>query len=316
LPSRGGAVVSPVLDFVVVGAQKGGTTTLFEHLRRHPDLCLPADKEAPFFNRPELFSRGVDHLFDTYFPHPLPVGKLLGTVTPQYMCIAGCADRLASAFPSARLVAILRDPVDRAYSHYRMAVRRGMEERSFDDAIAAMLADDGAVEAARASKALAETYVAWGEYGRTLSDYRDRFPAEQLLVALTDDLERDPAGVMAAIHGFLGVPVLLPEGLGERYHVGSSQRRFPTLQRRLRRSPVGALWRRLPQGTRSRAFMRFELWNVRRDPPQGNDIEEPEGAGSGAPWTAETERRMRAHFAADERALAERYGIELPWRTV
>jgi hypothetical protein len=312
--SRGGAVVSPALDFVVIGAQKGGTTTLFEHLRRHPDLCLPADKEAPFFNRPELFSRGVDHLFGTYFPHPLPEGKLLGTVTPQYMCIAGCAERLASAFPSARLMAILRDPVDRAYSHYRMAVRRGMEERSFNDAIAAMLADDRAIDAARTSKALADTYVAWGEYGRVLSDYRDRFPAEQLLVTYTDDLEQDPAGVIAAMHGFLGVPVLLPEGVGDRYHVGTSRRRFPTLQRRLRSSPAGSLWRRLPQGTRSRAFMRFELWNVRRGAPPGRDIEQPDDDGRGAPCTAETERRLRAHFAADQRALAERYGIELPWQ--
>src|SRR5258708_17251903 len=70
---------TPALDFVVIGAQKGGTTTLFEHLRRHPHLCLPADKEAPFFNRPELFSRGVEHLFTTYFPQPLPSGRLLGT---------------------------------------------------------------------------------------------------------------------------------------------------------------------------------------------------------------------------------------------
>jgi hypothetical protein len=307
--------VSPALDFVVIGAQKGGTTTLFEHLRRHPDLCLPADKEAPFFNRPELFSRGVDHLFSTYFPRPLPTGKLLGTVTPQYMCIAGCAERLASAFPSARLVAILRDPVDRAYSHYRMAVRRGMEERSFDDAIAAMLADDAAADAARVSTALAETYVAWGEYGRVLCDYRDRFPAERLLVVFTDDLERDPGRVLTAIHGFLGVPVLLPEGLGERYHVGSSQRRLPGLQKWLRHSPVGSLWRRLPQGTRSRLFMRFELWNVRRDAPPPTDVEQPDGAAPAAPWTPETERRLRTHFAGDEHRLADRYGIELPWQT-
>src|SRR5712691_8988709 len=106
------------LDFVVIGAQKGGTTTLFEHLRGHPELCLPADKEAPFFNRPELYSHGVEHLFSTYFPQPLPTDRLLGTVTPQYMCIAGCAQRLAVAFPECRLVVILRDPVERAYSHY------------------------------------------------------------------------------------------------------------------------------------------------------------------------------------------------------
>src|SRR5581483_3185932 len=107
-----------------------------------------------------------DALFRTYFPQPLPAGRLLGTVTPQYMCIAGCAQRLADAFPRARLVAILRDPVPRAYSHYRMAVRRGQEERSFDDAVAAMLAGPDAIAGARASTALSETYVAWGEYGR------------------------------------------------------------------------------------------------------------------------------------------------------
>jgi hypothetical protein len=297
---------TPVLDFVVIGAQKGGTTTLFEHLRRHPDLCLPADKEAPFFNRPELYSRGAEHLFSTYFPQPLPEGRLLGTVTPQYMCIAGCAARLADAFPDCRLIALLRDPVDRAYSHYRMAARRGQDERTFDDAITAMLAPE-ALAAARTSTALAETYVAWGEYGRVLGDYLERFDRERLLIVYTDDLERDPAAVIGSICEFLGVPVVLPQGLGERYHVGGSQRRFPNVQRRLRRSPVGWAWRRLPQRTRSRMFIRFDHWNVRRDP-------EAAGAAPGARWSPETETRLRDHFARDEADLAARHGVELPWR--
>src|SRR5450755_2650628 len=184
---------APVLDFVVIGAQKGGTTTLFEHLRGHPELCLPADKEAPFFNRPELYSKGVGQLFSTYFPRPLPTGRLLGTVTPQYMCIAGCAERLADAFPACALVALLRDPVDRAYSHYRMAQRRGQETRTFDDAIAAMLSGPDALAAARASTALGGTYVAWGEYGRVLGEYLERFERERVLITYTSDLERDPA---------------------------------------------------------------------------------------------------------------------------
>jgi hypothetical protein len=296
------------LDFVVIGAQKGGTTTLFEHLRHHPRLCLPADKEAPFFNRPELYTRGVDQLFTTYFPQPLPTDRLLGTVTPQYMCIAGCADRLADAFPDARLVAILRDPVERAFSHYRMAVRRGQETRSFDDAIAAMLAGPEALEVARASSGLGETYVAWSEYGRVLDTYLARFGREQVLVTYTSDLERDPAAVIGAVCGFLAVPVVLPDGLGERFHVGGSRRRFPNVQRRLRRSPIGWAWKRLPQGTRSRLFIRFDHWNVRRDAPAG------EAGGQGARWSAATEARLRDHFAADEDALALRRGLALPWR--
>ncbi len=301
---------SPVLDFVVIGAQKGGTTTLFEHLRGHPALCLPADKEAPFFNRPELYSQGVERLFSTYFPQPLPEGRLVGTVTPQYMCIAGCAPRLADAFPACRLVAVLRDPVERAYSHYRMAVRRGQETRSFDDAIAAMLSGPEALATARTSTALGETYVAWGEYGRVLGAYLERFEPDQLLITYTSDLERDPAHVITSILEFLGVAVVLPEGLGERFHVGGSRRRFPNVQRRLRRSPVGWLWKRVPQGTRSRLFIRFDHWNVRRDPNGGADA----GAVAAPRWSAETERRLREHFASDEAELANRRGIELPWR--
>jgi len=298
--------VKPALDFVVIGAQKGGTTTLFELLRQHPELCLPADKEAPFFNRPELYSPGVDDLFSTYFPQPLPAGKLLGTVTPQYMCIAGCAGRLAEAFPYCRLIAVLRDPVDRAYSHYRMATRRGQETRSFDDAIADMLASPEAIARARESVALGETYVAWGEYGRVLGDYLDRFERDHLLVVYTSDLERDPAGVLRSIFEFLDVAVALPERLDERHHVGGSRRRFPNVQRRLRRSPVGWLWKRLPQRTRSRAFIRFDHWNVRQDPDAG-------AVGDAPRWSPVTEARLRDHYGADEAGLAGRFGLELPW---
>jgi hypothetical protein len=299
---------TPALDFVVIGAQKGGTTTLFEHLRRHPDLCLPADKEAPFFNRPELYSRGVEHLFTTYFPQPLPEGRLLGTVTPQYMCIDGCATRLGDAFPDCRLVAILRDPVDRAYSHYQMAVRRGLETRSFDDAITAMLAGPEAIASARSATGLGETYVAWGEYGRVLDEYLDRFGRDRLHVTYTAELEHDPAAVLTSVCEFLGVAIVLPEGLGERHHVGGSQRRFPNVQRRLRRSPIGWAWNRLPQGTRSRLFIRFDHWNVRRgSAPAGADADGPR-------WSVATETRLRAHYAADEGLLAARWGLELPWR--
>jgi hypothetical protein len=302
------ALASPAkraLDFVVIGAQKSGTTTLFEHLRQHADLCLPADKEAPFFNRPELYSRGVDSLFTTYFPQPLPVGRLLGTVTPQYMCIAGCAGRLADAFPECRLITLLRDPIERAYSHYRMAARRGREQRSFDDAIADMLAGPEALAAGRVSSALGETYVAWSEYGRMIGDYLELFERDRLLVTYTADLEADPRGVLSSIYEFLDVPVVLPDRLSERFHVGGLQRRFPNVQRRLRRSPVGWVWRRLPQRTRSRAFIRFDHWNVRR---------EPEHFAVGVPpWSPDSASRLRAHFGADEAALASRFGVVLPW---
>ena len=225
------------------------------------------------------------------------------------MCISGCAGRLADAFPATRLIAVLRDPVERAYSHYRMAVRRGQETRSFDDAIAEMLATPAALAAGRESTALGETYVAWGEYGRIFTDYLERFERAQLLVTFTSELEHDPAGVLRSIFGFLEVPVVLPDGLGERYHVGGSQRRFPNVQRRLRRSPVGWVWRRLPQRTRSRAFIRFDHWNVRRESDDVVGTDE----GGASRWSPDTETQLRDHYRLDEDGLASRSDIVLPW---
>jgi hypothetical protein len=80
------------------------------------------------------------------------------------------------------------------------------------------------------------------------------------------------------------------------------------VQRRLRRSPIGWAWNRLPQGTRSRLFIRFDHWNVRRgSAPAGADADGPR-------WSVATETRLRAHYAADEGLLAARWGLELPWR--
>jgi hypothetical protein len=103
------------------------------------------------------------------------------------------------------------------------------------------------------------------------------------------------------------VTMALPDRLDERHHVGGSRRRFPNVQRRLRRSPVGWLWKRLPQRTRSRAFIRFDHWNVRKD------ADDRAGA-RGARWSSETEARLLDHYGADEAVLARRFDLELPWR--
>jgi hypothetical protein len=113
-----------------------------------------------------------------------------------------------------------------------------------------------------------------------------------------------------SVSEFLGVAIVLPPDLGERFHVGGSERRMPNVQRRLRRSPVGWIWKHVPQGTRSRLFIRFEHWNVRRNREGPGVADAPEAAR----WSAETERRLREHFARDEAQFAQRYGVDLPWR--
>jgi hypothetical protein len=115
-------------DFVVIGAAKSGTTALYHQLRHHHGLYLPPSKEAPFFTKDDVYRRGWEaHLAEPFTAAPPDL--LWGTVTPRYRDL-GIPARMHEAMPDARLIALLREPVARVYSKYRLLVRRGRERRS------------------------------------------------------------------------------------------------------------------------------------------------------------------------------------------
>ena len=125
------------LDFLIVGAQKCATTTLFEQLRTHPDIMMPLEKEVPFFTGENVTGEDWTTFAKRYFE--APDGRLWGKVTPQYLCDTDVAGRIASMMPDTKLVVILRDPIERSWSHYRMDVRRGTEQRPFADVVRDLL---------------------------------------------------------------------------------------------------------------------------------------------------------------------------------
>ncbi len=290
------------LDFVVIGAQKAGTTTLFEHLRTHPCLAIPSSKEASFFNRPELYSRGPEHLISTFFP--LDTGdRLLGTVTPDYMCDPGVAPRIADAFPQAKIIAILRDPVERAFSHYRMSVRRGFEDRSFDVAIREQLKPEALTES-REQGDDTNSYVVRGEYARILAEYLESFPPEQIQVVFTRDLQENPMDLVRSVQEFLGVNIVAPPKLGEHFLVGSSHGRLPNFTSRLERTPIKRLWHLIPRRHRDLIFHRFDNWNIKPE----TELAAPES------WSAGTEDNLRAVYEPDAELLRQYLGLQvLPW---
>ena len=169
------------LDFVVIGAQKSGTTSLCEYLRDHPQIALPAGKEAPFFSRDAVFGRGWQDYLSRWFSAADPAQRW-GTVTPDYMVggvlepdvARGAADamydewtipaRIRDRVQGARLVALLRDPVERAVSHHAMLALNGLEARSFESAIDELLRPDALAEA-RKRPAEATGCVVWGDTG-------------------------------------------------------------------------------------------------------------------------------------------------------
>jgi hypothetical protein len=339
------------LDFIVIGAQKAGTTSLFHYLRAHPEVALPADKEAPFFSHDTMY---YTHGWAAYmrnlarYPAMSDPQRKWGTVTPHYM-VGGVyqsnADATARAaydehtvpsrihehLPNVRLIAILRDPVERAVSHHRMAVTSGLERRSFDDAIDQLLQPEMLDHARRYPDELTG-YIAWGEYGRILAGYFDLFPRDQILAVFTDDLERAPAELMRSIQRFIGVTAdLLPENLQRRYRVGAFERGFswsnpsswvtPSspfspqgLARALRRnSTTRAMWRAMPgsgQRRLRRPYQRLARRVAMRN--RGSSADQLRANAQPSPATL---ARLRAHYAQDASQLGVLLGSVPPWGT-
>ncbi len=296
------------LDFLIIGAQKCATTTLFEHLREHPRIDLPLEKEVPFFNGEDTSDAAWERFSSSQFG--AADGRLRGKVTPQYMCDLNAAQAMHARLPGLKLVAILRDPVERTWSHYRMGLRRQTETRDFDEAVSQLLRA-GSLARGRSTPAPAhqqgyesesDFYVTWSEYGRILQHYARLFGRERILVLYTEDLERDPAGTLDRLLRFLGLPEgYRPSGLGKVVHKGGTGNRIPHgLRRWLRqRRALYALWQLVPRERQGRLRFLYEQWNTVDTEPSAP----PEQA----------REALRRHFAADLQLLSRLVDEPPPW---
>jgi len=199
----------PLPDFLVLGAQKAGTTALYAYLRWHPAITGPSWKEVSFFDR--HWWRG-----ESWYRGQFPLrsgGRLVGEASPSYLFHPLAPQRVHALVPGARLIAVLRNPVDRAYSHYQHEVSLGREPLSFEAALAAeeertrgeverLVADPRAFSAAWWD----HTYVARGMYAEQLARWLAVFPPEQLLVMRSEDLGEHPDTTYREILSFLGAP--------------------------------------------------------------------------------------------------------------
>lgn len=317
------------LDFIVIGAQKAGTTSLFEYLQRHPELSLPAAKEVPYFSHDANYGRNWQEYLRKAFPFEDPQCKW-GTVTPHYMVggiydVAAMLDRadacdertvplrIHARLPDVRLIAILRDPVDRARSHHAMTVMNGWDRRNFPQAARELLSPD-ALALARRRPTETTGYVVWGEYGRILAAYFDVFAREQLLVLFTSDLERDAAGTMRRIYEFLAVDAsFVPDNLGTMYRRTGATRRIRWLDLNAIQAAVSenrlahALWHSIPERSRRRIDRRFDHLNYR------TDLWNRRRRTATAPLDDAIERALRAHYRQDAERLSELLGVIPPW---
>jgi len=194
-------------DFVIIGTQKAATTSLMRYLKEHPDVVTePGVGEVHFFDN--HWDRG-EQFYRSFFPTQAHIDRqhartsrvtLTGEKTPYYMMHPLVPERARQTIPGARLIAILRNPVDRAAAQHRMNFNAGVEELGLLDAIAA--------EPERVDGALARiadgshhgvggpaqiySYVARSRYAEQLDRWLEHFPREQLLLIRSEDLGADP----------------------------------------------------------------------------------------------------------------------------
>jgi Sulfotransferase domain len=199
----------PLPDFLVLGAQKAGTTALYEYLRRHPQMTGPSWKEVSFFDR--HWARG-ESWYRGNFPNLARTrGKLVGEASPSYVFHPLAPQRVQEVVPEARLIVLVRNPVDRALSQYNHEVALGREPLPFEEALEAEEERLGGEQERMAADPRyfsrewwSHTYKARGRYADQLERWLPVFPREQLLVLPTDDLGSDPAQAHAQVLEFLG----------------------------------------------------------------------------------------------------------------
>jgi hypothetical protein len=295
-------------NFLVLGAAKAGTNALFHYLRQHPQVYMSPWKEPKFFafeSREELTFRAAngreapvnatvildraeyEQLFDGAMDE-----SALGEASPQYLYAEKAPARIKRFVPEMRLIAVLRNPVGRAFSSYQHLVRDGLEPLDFGAAL------DAEPERIAQNYAFLYRYTDLGFYKRQLDRYEELFPAEQLLVLLYDDLRDDHEAVCRQVFSFLGVDEdFVPTSTEEHNVSGIPRNRLvhrvlnpsaPTKRR---------LWRATPNVLKE-PLLRIQTRMVNRNLERGS-IPEPE------------RDRLREVFAGEVAALEDRLQRDL-----
>ncbi len=190
-----------VVHFIGVGAQKSGTTTLHDLLKQHYEIDLPALKETKFFCQDDKFRRGLKYYL-SYFNIENSNDVTRGEIDPDYMYHDHAAERIYNTLGSdIKLIFLLRNPVDRAYSHYLMNRKRYIEDNSFAEALR--------LENERLNKGEYNRvhfgYTARGYYSKQIQRFLRYFPADHLLILIFENFIKQKEKYLHEILQFIGV---------------------------------------------------------------------------------------------------------------
>lgn len=209
-PRPGAAHCLP--DFIVIGAMKAGTTSLYHYLRDHDQVFMPTIKELDFFVAEANWFRGIDwyrHQFSAA-GDALACGEASTTYT-QYPTHDGVPERIASLLPDVRLIYVVRDPVVRIRSHYQHLVLTGVEKSPPEVAVLKN-----------------PLYLDCSRYAMQLEQYLEHFRREQILIVTSEALRTDRRATVQRVYEFLGVASdRLPEALDTEFYRTAQRPTYP-----------------------------------------------------------------------------------------
>jgi hypothetical protein len=210
-------------NFLVIGAMKTGTTSLYNYLRHHPEVFMPDVKEVNFFNPMRNWRRGVSW-YEEQFKDADGGTKAIGEASTSYTKFPWVRDapsRISAVLGDIRLIYVIRDPIERMRSHYLHNLGTGQEWRSIEEAFRQE-----------------PMYANISRYALQIEQYLPYFDRERLLVIESEHLRRNRLATLRKVFEFLGVdPGWVPPSLDQEFYRSVDRQMNPSLRRKLRRIP-------------------------------------------------------------------------------
>lgn len=243
------------VNFMIIGAQKSGTTSLASHLTSHPEVAFSNVKEPGYFNRNQAWESGLGKYHDLFAPKNGQIcgeGSTMYTFIPEWI---GTHERLYAYNSNLKLIYIMRNPIERVISNYAHRLVRGTEKNPPEIAV---FADP--------------TYISRSRYAVQLRPYLELFGRKNIHLMIFEDYIADPVSSMAVLAGFLRIsPIRFQPLAREGHHQSVGEWYLRGLFRRIARvRPVGSILSKVPQGTKKllRPLLSRRLEHIPRFPPE------------------------------------------------
>ena len=213
-------------SFLIVGAAKSGTTSLIEHLRKHKSIFVPRISEVHYFDKDTHHNKKY---YSSYFSGR-DRRQICGEKTPRYMYVPKCMPRIRKMLPNVKIVVILRNPIDRAYSHYHMSCRNGYDRNEFGESIRSEIVLDDTNEAKindYEPKEFYYHYIDRGLYSRQLKRIYKHYNKSQVHVIIFERLLANRRQEMDRLCNFIGVK---PFDTMENVHIRQTAKNCPPMK--------------------------------------------------------------------------------------